>query len=945
MPAKKLTTQKLLLVGHSQGNFYANDLYDQLASQPGGVPSESIGVYGVATPAGRVAGGGKYITSDTDSIINSLIVKLINTYVLPPNIHIPLQAGDGNGHSFSDVYLKYQSDRIVSDIKSSLDKLKENDEQDPQSPCISAPELTLLHKAEGIGFASADFFINTVKDSVVYVANSIYNITLALGGMVNNLFASAVQSLPDASSVTTILPDLSEPAEDNSLPIVSVASVMPNTTPLEEAVEEVGPSPAFYGSGGGGNYSVSAGGDNSSGGGGGVSNGGGSDNGGNNDGGGNSSTNQQNTTNTNNTNTTQDTTAPVITLLGDNPLNITKNAAYTDPGVTANDAVDGDLTVITTGNVDTATLGTYTITYTVADLSNNNATATRTVNVIANTTLSTVDTTAPVITILGDDTEAIAVGSTYTDPGATALDNIDGVRNVDMSGLVDNTRIGNYTITYTASDVAGNVSTKTRNVVVASFKYVPKYSFGENNGDNQDWQAWFFNGSNVYDWTDTYVDNYLREQFKIQAYSGGFVCSQCLQRGIFNHNPQKGFEPADRTISPLENNPQNNGNDVTYNVAIQWDSAGYTYTISHNSVVDSTGHTDVSDMNNNLWVGWDGSYNNFLTFPSGYWQSDIHNSPVGRTGGQGMILQPFPVYKDQTLSAVSTLSFPNKDLYAGNGINPTRGRTNVTPFTFQIIYTDKNNNAPQNVKLHITDKTTGASLPDAQMQKMSGGTDVLSDGNFMNGEAYVTDGTTYDTGDYNYYFTANDSAGDLIRVPEITSLHFGVIPSTYMYIPKYSFGTNNGDGNNWQIWSFNGSNIYDWSDTYVNNYLKEQFKMQDYSGGFFCSQCLQRGIFNHDPQKGFETSDLSTSFLESSPQNNENDVTYDVILQWDSNGYTYTISHNSTIDSTGHTDVTGMNNNLWVGWMVLIIILKHFHQGTGRELCMVHHQIALAGRV
>ena len=39
------------------------------ASQPGGVPSQSIGVYGVATPANRVAGGGKYLTSDTDNVI------------------------------------------------------------------------------------------------------------------------------------------------------------------------------------------------------------------------------------------------------------------------------------------------------------------------------------------------------------------------------------------------------------------------------------------------------------------------------------------------------------------------------------------------------------------------------------------------------------------------------------------------------------------------------------------------------------------------------------------------------------------------------------------------------------------------------------------------------------------------------------------------------------
>ena len=36
------------------------------------------------------------------------------------------------------------------------------------------------------------------------------------------------------------------------------------------------------------------------------------------------------------------------------------------------------------------------------------------------------DTTVPVITLVGDATVTIEVGSTYTDDGATASDNYDG---------------------------------------------------------------------------------------------------------------------------------------------------------------------------------------------------------------------------------------------------------------------------------------------------------------------------------------------------------------------------------------------------------------------------------------------------------------------------------------------------------------------------------------
>ena len=200
--SQKVKTQKLLLVSHSQGNFYANNFYDKVADQQGGVPSKSIGVYSVASPANRVAGGGKYLTSDTDKVIASVVGRFIK--ILPPNIHIPLQEADGNGHSFSDVYLKYQSDRIISDIKSSLNNLKENDEQEADQPCISAPELTINHKIQGVLLNSADFVINNTKSATVYAANTLYNTTLAVGNVVKGLLATAVESLPNTKSVTTL---------------------------------------------------------------------------------------------------------------------------------------------------------------------------------------------------------------------------------------------------------------------------------------------------------------------------------------------------------------------------------------------------------------------------------------------------------------------------------------------------------------------------------------------------------------------------------------------------------------------------------------------------------------------------------------------------------------------------------------------------------------------
>jgi len=82
-----------------------------------------------------------------------------------------------------------------------------------------------------------------------------------------------------------------------------------------------------------------------------------------------------------------DNTAPVITLLGTSPVNLTVGDSYTDAGATASDNVDGNITanIIVVNPVNISTIGTYTITYNISDAVGNPATQMiRTVNVNAN---------------------------------------------------------------------------------------------------------------------------------------------------------------------------------------------------------------------------------------------------------------------------------------------------------------------------------------------------------------------------------------------------------------------------------------------------------------------------------------------------------------------------------------------------------------------------------
>ncbi len=76
------------------------------------------------------------------------------------------------------------------------------------------------------------------------------------------------------------------------------------------------------------------------------------------------------------------------------------------------------------------------------------------------------DNTAPVVTVTGTNPSLVQCGGTYTEQGATAMDNVDGNVTATPSGSVDTTTPGAYTVTYTSTDSSSNVGSATRTVNV-----------------------------------------------------------------------------------------------------------------------------------------------------------------------------------------------------------------------------------------------------------------------------------------------------------------------------------------------------------------------------------------------------------------------------------------------------------------------------------------------
>ena len=82
--------------------------------------------------------------------------------------------------------------------------------------------------------------------------------------------------------------------------------------------------------------------------------------------------------------------------------------------------------------------------------------------------MNVVDTTSPVITLVGSDV-AIEVGGSYTEFGATVSDNYDtGLSAMIDSSAVNTSVLGSYLVTYNVTDSNSNVAqqvTRTVNVV------------------------------------------------------------------------------------------------------------------------------------------------------------------------------------------------------------------------------------------------------------------------------------------------------------------------------------------------------------------------------------------------------------------------------------------------------------------------------------------------
>ena len=158
---------------------------------------------------------------------------------------------------------------------------------------------------------------------------------------------------------------------------------------------------------------------------------------------------------------------PLLYLNGPEQLTITKNTSYLEYGAflitfSPNKIEELDSTYISSG-VNNVEAGKYTVEYSYPQAES----VTRIVYV--SDAQSDIDEIIPEITLIGSSEITISQGETFSDPGATAIDNVDGniTSRIQITGTVNTTQKGTYYLKYDVTDLSGNrAETVTRRVIV-----------------------------------------------------------------------------------------------------------------------------------------------------------------------------------------------------------------------------------------------------------------------------------------------------------------------------------------------------------------------------------------------------------------------------------------------------------------------------------------------
>ena len=160
----------------------------------------------------------------------------------------------------------------------------------------------------------------------------------------------------------------------------------------------------------------------------------------------------------------RDEAKPSIQLNGASIVRTEINKLFVDPGVTAIDNIEGNISsrVQKISSIDTTNIGVYNVKYFVTDYSGNTS------DTLYRTVIVELNSTGPSITLVGGNTYRTNVKETFNDPGVIALDNNGNniTSNVIKTTNVNLNVIGTYSARYSITDAFNFTRFVDRTIIV-----------------------------------------------------------------------------------------------------------------------------------------------------------------------------------------------------------------------------------------------------------------------------------------------------------------------------------------------------------------------------------------------------------------------------------------------------------------------------------------------
>ena len=321
-----------------------------------------------------------------------------------------------------------------------------------------------------------------------------------------------------------------------------------------------------------------------------------------------------------------------IILSGEENMELGINSSFIEPGYKAYDNKNNDLTkkVIVNSNLDPSKEGTYTITYKLEDV-----VKTRTIK-ITNNYFGDIS-----FNLIGSNPMNISLNEKFVDPLFVCKNNKTGKNlkdKVSISGNVNTSKLGKYTITYTLVE-NGKKYTLTRTVNVISATYILIADTEE--ATNGDVNITF--ASNISNFSHVILPNGLRSTQKITNYV-------VHENGVYEfimYDEDSNATKAQITISNIDKqgpvisscSGKAEGNKTTLNIVTS-DKDIASYTINGKKYNWSSSYIELSGLNQTLTITFYDKLGNSTNINCNI-QYIPYDSPITPSGSETIIASEY----------------------------------------------------------------------------------------------------------------------------------------------------------------------------------------------------------------------------------------------------------------------------------------------------------------